>query len=191
MQPSWWFFIGLWAKCVVGSPIRFCPSSQCDGLDDRLSSFSSAHLTHSHCDCGWVPAQYLCAATRDVYLAVSSCLHLALITCSTAREKATAWPRLCQSANTSWTVHVPGWFQRLLLRGFDKFTKTNTVRAFKHQSWLFFLRGNRIQTPRPNKWKHGPKKSSSFLFFFFSFLPPHHQPLLSSVRLNESRLGYM
>lgn len=109
-------------------------------------------------------------ATRDVYLAISSCLHLALITCNTEREKAAAWPRLCQSANTGWTVHVPAWFQRLLLRGFDKFTKTNTVGAFKHQSRLFFLRGNRIQTPRPNKWKHVPKK---FLLLVF-FLPSHH-----------------
>lgn len=111
-------------------------------------------------------------ATRDVYLAVGSCLHLALITCNTEREKAAAWPRLCQSANTRWTVHVPAWFQRLLLRGFDKFTKTNTVGAFKHQSWLFFLRGNRIQTPRPNNWKRGPKKVPSSCFFLLSSLRP-------------------
>lgn len=128
-------------------------------------------------------------AAREVYLAINSCLHLALIMCNTEREKAPPWPRLCQSANTSWTVHVPVWFQRLLLRGFDKFTKTNTVRAFKHQSWLFFLRGNRIQTPRPNKWKHSPKEGKKK--FLVLAPPPSLSPLLTLKSLNESRLGYM
>lgn len=169
--------------------------SQSDGLEKPSHRLWALQLLCRSPDSTPRPWTVPRAATRGLYLAISSCLHLALITCNTERAKAAAWPRLCQSANTGWTVHVPAWFQRLLLRGFDKFTKTNTVGAFKHQSWLFFLRGNRIQTPRPNKWKHGPQKKFPrlVLFCFFSFPPttPSTPPLLRKTEWVQIRLHVM